>query len=125
MERWIPGVIVKKKGSLTYLVKCGQRIRFVHIEHLLSSAIPPKEITEELPVIPDVLPPFELEKTGDEKVVEDRDLPSKETPEKEELQRESEVQKSPEVRVAKTPDVSLPARIPERRYPTRIRRPPK
>ena len=30
-ERWIPGVIVKKKGPLTYLVKCGQRIRFVHI----------------------------------------------------------------------------------------------
>ena len=125
MERWIPGVIVKKKGPLTYLVKCGQRIRFVHIEHLLSSAIPPKETTEELPVIPDVLPPIELEKTGDEKVVEDSDLPSKETPEKEELQIESEVQKSPEVRVAKTPDVSLPAKTPERRYPTRIRRPPK
>ena len=69
-ERWIPGVIVKKKRPLTYLVKCGQRIRFVHIKHLLSNEIPPKEIAEELPVIPDVLPPVELEKTRDEGVIE-------------------------------------------------------
>ena len=82
MDRWIPGVIVKKKGPPTYLVKYGQRIRFVHIEHRLSIAIPPKETTKELPVIPDVLPPIELEKTGDEKVVEEIDLPSKEIPEK-------------------------------------------
>ena len=124
-ERWIPGVIVKKKGPLTYLVKCGQRIRLVHIEHLLSSEIPPKEIAEELPVIPDVLPPVELEKTRDERVIENRDLPSKENPEKVELEIESEVQKSPEVREAKTPDENLPAKTPERRYPARIRRPPK
>eukprot|EP00795_Rhopilema_esculentum_P009037 gene9037-16680_t len=123
-ERWIPGVIVKKKGPLTYLVKCGQRIRFVHIEHLSSSVIPPKETTEELPVIPDVLPSIELEKKCDGTVIEDKDLPNKKTPEKEELQIESEVQKSPEIRVAKTPDVSLPAKTPERRYPTRFRRPP-
>lgn len=124
-ERWIPGIVVKKKGPLTYLVKCGQRIRFVHIEHLLSSEIPPKEIAEELPVIPEVLPPIEVEKTQDERVIEHRDLPSKETPETVELQIDPEVQKSTEVRVAKSPDVNLPAKTPERRYPGRIRRPPK
>ncbi|XP_065056420.1 uncharacterized protein K02A2.6-like [Rhopilema esculentum] len=79
-EKWIPGVIVKKKGLLTYLVKCGQRIRFVHIEHLLNSVIPPKETTEEFPVIRDVLPPIELEKTCDETVIEDKDLLNKKTP---------------------------------------------
>eukprot|EP00112_Aurelia_sp_Birch-Aquarium-sp1_P007391 Seg1804.5 transcript_id=Seg1804.5/GoldUCD/mRNA.D3Y31 product="putative protein K02A2.6" protein_id=Seg1804.5/GoldUCD/D3Y31 len=125
-ERWIPGIIVKKKGPLSYLVKCGQRIRFVHIEHLLSSEIPPKEIAEELPVIPDVLPPIELEKTHDERVIEHRDFSSKETSEKAELQIEPEVQKSTEVRVEKTPEVNLSsAKTPERRYPARIRRPPK
>ena len=41
-ERLVPGVILKKKGPLTYLVKCGQRIRFVHIEHRFSSEIPLK-----------------------------------------------------------------------------------
>ena len=91
----------------------------------LSSEIPPKEIAEELPVIPVVLPPAELEKTRDERVIENRDLPSKETPGKVELQIETEVLKSPEVIVAKTPDVNLPAKTPERRYPARIRRPPK
>ena len=63
-ERWIPGVIMghcNEKEPLTYLVKCGQRIRFVHIEHLLINEIPPKEIAEELPVMPDVLPPVHLE----------------------------------------------------------------
>ena len=63
-----------------------------------------------------MLPLVELEKTSDEKVIENRDLPSKETPEKIELEIESEVQKSPELRVAKTPDVNLPAKTPERRY---------
>ena len=131
IETWIPGVIVKKKGPLTYLVKCGKRIRFVHID-ILSSAVPPKEITEELPVIPNVLPSTDSEKTFDKRVVKDRDLPIKETPEKEELQIESEVQKTSDVSLRpKTPDVSLPARIPyvslpektpERRYPSRIRR---
>ena len=135
MEKWIPGVIVKKKGPLTYLVKHGKRIRFVHIEHLLSSAVPPKEITEELPVIPNVLPPTDLEKTIDKSVVIDRNLLIKETPEKEELQIESDIQKTPDVSLppktpdvslpAKIPDVSLPAKTPERRYLSSIRRPPK
>eukprot|EP00795_Rhopilema_esculentum_P012576 gene12576-3275_t len=77
------------------------------------------------PASNDVLPPIELEKTCDETVIEDKDLPNKKTPEKEELQIESEVQKFPEVRVSKTPDVSLPAKSPERCYPTRFRRPPR
>eukprot|EP00795_Rhopilema_esculentum_P011239 gene11239-21428_t len=90
------------------------------------SVIPPKETTEELPVIPDVLPPIELEKTFDETVIEDKDFPNKKTPEKEELQIESEAQKTPDVSLrAKTSDVSLPAKTPERRYPARIRRPPR
>ena len=72
-----------------------------------------------------MLPPVELEKTRDERVIENRDLPSKGNPEKVELEIESEVQKSPEVRETKTPDENLPAKTPERRYPARIRRPPK
>ena len=116
-ERWIPGVIVKKKGPFNYLVKCGQRIRFVHIEHLFSSEIPPKEIAEELPLIPDVLPPIVLEKTCDERVIENRDLPGKETSEKVQLQIESAVQKSHEV--AETPEVNLPAKTPDVKLPSK------
>eukprot|EP00795_Rhopilema_esculentum_P011272 gene11272-21465_t len=72
-----------------------------------------------------VLPSIELEKTCNERVAEDKDLPSKKSPEKEDLQIESEVQKFPEVKVAKSPDVSFPAKTPERRYPARIRRLPR
>ena len=96
----------------------------MYTEHLLSSEIPPNEIEEELPFVPDVLPPIELDKTRNERVIKNRDLPIKETPEKVELEIEPEVQKSPEVRVANTPDVNLPAKTPERRYPSRIRKPP-
>ena len=36
IEKWITGVIVAIKGHLTYLVRCGGRVRFVHCEHMQS-----------------------------------------------------------------------------------------
>ena len=36
-EKWVPGVIVKKLGTLTFLVKVGERVRYVHADHLLST----------------------------------------------------------------------------------------
>ena len=66
--------------------------------------IPPKKMVD-LHVTPVVLPPIELEEMRDEGVIENRNLPSKETSLKVELQTESEAQRSPEVRVGKIPDV--------------------
>lgn len=33
--QWIPGIIHKVLGKLTYLVKCGSKIRYCHIDHLV------------------------------------------------------------------------------------------
>ena len=33
-EKWIPGTIVKKCGQKSYLVKCGGRIRYCHLDHI-------------------------------------------------------------------------------------------
>ena len=37
VERWIPGRITQVKGPRTYLVRCGNQVRFVHIDHLKST----------------------------------------------------------------------------------------
>ena len=37
VERWIPGRITLVKGPRTYLVRCGDQIRFVHEDHLKSA----------------------------------------------------------------------------------------
>ena len=33
-EKWLPGVIVARKGTLSYLVRCGGKLRYVHVDHL-------------------------------------------------------------------------------------------
>ena len=54
-----------------------------------------------------------FEKAFDKRVLKDRDLPIKETLEKEELQIESEFQRTPDVSLPpKNPNVSLPAKTP-------------
>ena len=37
VERWIPGRVTEVKGTRTYLVRCGDQVRFVHIDHLKST----------------------------------------------------------------------------------------
>ena len=37
VERWIPGRIAQVKGPCTYLVRCEDQIRFVHVDHLKSA----------------------------------------------------------------------------------------
>ena len=37
IQRWIPGRITQVKGPRTYLVRCGNQIRFVHEDHLKSA----------------------------------------------------------------------------------------
>ena len=34
IEKWITGVSIAIKGPLTYLVRCGGRVRYVHCEHM-------------------------------------------------------------------------------------------
>ena len=33
--KWSPGIILKQKSPVTYLVRVGQRIRYCHADHLL------------------------------------------------------------------------------------------
>ena len=35
--KWLPGTVIRRLGPLTYLVKVGHRLRFVHIDHLLQA----------------------------------------------------------------------------------------
>ena len=37
VERWIPGRITQVKGPRTYLVRCGNQVRFVHVDYLKST----------------------------------------------------------------------------------------
>ena len=37
VERWMPGRIAQVKGPRTYLVRCEDQIRFVHMDHLKSA----------------------------------------------------------------------------------------
>ena len=35
--KWIPGTVIRRLGPLTYLVKVGHRLRFVHVDHMLQA----------------------------------------------------------------------------------------
>ena len=35
--KWLPGTVIRRLGPLTYLVKVGHRLSFVHIDHLLQA----------------------------------------------------------------------------------------
>ena len=38
-DKWIPGVVVRRKGPVNYLVRVGAKIRFVHIDHLFEASM--------------------------------------------------------------------------------------
>ena len=35
VEKWVPGTVISRLGPLTYLVRAGRHLRYVHIDHLL------------------------------------------------------------------------------------------
>ena len=35
VEKWVPGTVIRRLGPLTYLVKVGRQLRYVHVDHLL------------------------------------------------------------------------------------------
>ena len=35
VEKWVPGTVIRRLGSLTYLVKVGLQLRYVPVDHLL------------------------------------------------------------------------------------------
>ena len=35
VEKWVPGTVIRRLGSLTYLVKVGRQLRYVPVDHLL------------------------------------------------------------------------------------------
>ena len=38
-DKWIPGTVIRRLGPLTYLVRVGHNLRYVHMEHLTSSNV--------------------------------------------------------------------------------------
>ena len=36
LKQWVPGKIVRQKGPVTYLVQVGGKVRFCHVDHLLT-----------------------------------------------------------------------------------------
>ena len=37
MEKWVPGIVIRRLGPLTYLERFGCQLRYVHIDHLLQT----------------------------------------------------------------------------------------
>ena len=37
MKKWVPGTMIRRLGPLTYLVRVGRQLRYVHIDHLLQT----------------------------------------------------------------------------------------
>ena len=37
MEKWVPGTVIRRLGPLTYLVRVGRQLRYVHIDHFLQT----------------------------------------------------------------------------------------
>ena len=35
VEKWVPGKVIRRLGPLSYLVKVGRQLRYVHVDHLL------------------------------------------------------------------------------------------
>ncbi|KAH3819830.1 hypothetical protein DPMN_121573 [Dreissena polymorpha] len=130
---WIPGVIHKVLGKVTYLVKCSGKIRYCHADHLiprhssmemssdsyrpfLESEVGPvlgNQVTSNTPVPRNTCPATESA-TPEEVPTETNPIVEATTP----------VQKSPDQPVV--PTSSRTPRPPQkRRYPQRVRRPPK
>ena len=37
VEKWVPGSVIRRLGPLTYLVRVGRQLHYVHIDHLLQT----------------------------------------------------------------------------------------
>ena len=35
VEKWVPGTLIRRLGPLTYVVKVGRQLCYVHVDHLL------------------------------------------------------------------------------------------
>ena len=114
--KWMPGIIVRVKGPLTYLVKVGLKTRYCHVDHLIDTLadIPTEQeqfdtdIRVPQPTPPVVTPADPLPSEQEKDLSPDKTIDSKKP-------NENVVPNTP----AETP------KTPERRYPQRIRCPPK
>jgi len=127
IEKWVPGVVTKCLGTLTYLVRVGGKTRYVHCEHLAASGSQFEERGEEerrasLPLqigtpmpyqqyhSPTVGHPLEGQQVGEKVTVEGTTVTPVVTP------------------VAKngtTDQTVVTTDEPSHRYPGRIRKPPR
>ena len=35
VKKWVPGTVIRRLGPLTYLLKVGWQLHYVHVDHLL------------------------------------------------------------------------------------------
>lgn len=55
-EKWLPGTVIRRLGPLTYLVRVGRQLRYVHVDHLLQSGCMTDPVTSEGEVVGELLP---------------------------------------------------------------------
>ncbi|XP_062594180.1 uncharacterized protein K02A2.6-like [Saccostrea cucullata] len=116
--KWISGVIHRKLGPLTYLVRVGKRIRYCHVDHLLASSATMLE--------PELTPlPFDVElpsfkESGMDRALVSPDETGKGTPEMVETREKLADSVNKDTKVPDQTDA-----VPERRYPLRMRKPTK
>ena len=128
-DLWIPGVVMRLLGPLTYLVDVGEgRAWKRHIDHLKIRELGP---VQEIPIVPDEgIIPHGLSpgETGSPIPVEVTDGSTEEVTAPDQSRPEPQLETLIE---ATRPNVSTPLQLPSppspapvRQYPTRLRRPP-
>ncbi|XP_062614634.1 uncharacterized protein K02A2.6-like [Saccostrea cucullata] len=119
-QKWkgISGVIHRKLGPLTYLVRVGKGIRYCHVDHLLASSATMLE--PELTPLPFDVELPSLKEPGMDRALVSPDETGKGTPEMVETQEKLADSVNKDTKVPDQTDA-----VPERRYPLRMRKPTK
>ena len=127
--KWLPGLIQKVKGPLTYLVKIDNRIRYCHLDHLIKDHSEMKS-QDQLPILDSYPQPEKnlgssIPKAQISHQSSEPNFPSNmPSPNIEKTDQMSQVDHEPKTA---SPDKVINSEIPQtpvKRYPTRERRPP-
>ena len=138
-KKWIPGLITAVKGPTSYLVRVMGRIRYVHVDHLLTRATVAPDCPTVPPDTPTVAPdsverhPGLVERAPRMPIPHRSRSPIRTKPDHTESKPDHHANKRPPPAAPPEPDLTTPPRVPnplsaqpivaERRYPLRDRKP--
>lgn len=152
MEKWVPGTVIRRLGPLTYLVRVGRQLRYVHIDHLLQTErvnceeafedTGPEEASVPVSGLSTPLPPsVSVSKTTQHQPAETQKPVAEPVPQsstRDSLAAQEPVSRSPEQIPVVVPEVEIPSPLQhqsetsprntpiraEHRYPARERKAP-